>query len=101
MNTDNDYKQSYSLISKYKGEIMGFAAICVILTHSNGFKFSGKIGYAVLRIFQQGSNGVDVFLYLSAMGLYYSMKNSPIINVVSLCDFYKRRIKRILPSYLL
>ncbi|WP_308859946.1 acyltransferase family protein [Lactobacillus delbrueckii] len=43
-----------------------------------------------------GSTGVDFFLFLSGMGLFYSLtKNDDI------CQFYKKRLVRILPAYLL
>ena len=41
-----------------------------------------------------GYGGVDIFLFLSGMGLYHSLKKN------SIDTFYKRRLQRILPSYL-
>ena len=42
-----------------------------------------------------GAIGVDVFLFLSGMGLYYAMRKQPPLRV-----FYKNRLKRILIPYL-
>ena len=63
---------------------MGVAIIFIMASHTLG-------GYAAYGII-----GVEWFLVLSAIGLYYSLqKNSDVLS------FYKRRLIRILPAYLI
>ena len=42
-----------------------------------------------------GSSGVEIFLFLSGMGLFYSLSGDP-----RLSEFYRKRLTRILPAYL-
>ncbi len=71
---------------------MGAAMMLVMWFHSpflgqsEAFKFLHRIGYY----------GVDVFLLVSGLGLYFSMRKSKGIG-----DFYKKRAIRILPAYLI
>ena len=88
-------------ITKYRKELFGFSIITILLFHffedvsdfgeGSPFFIASKVYNIVF-----GSVGVDIFVFLSGMGLFFSMaKNS---NVPS---FYKRRLKRILPTYLI
>lgn len=80
-------------ISDSRGELFGIAALLVIMTHASSYNW----GVVYLsRICGFGSVGVDIFLFLSGMGLYYSMKKCN-----SIRTFYVHRIKRIIPSYLI
>lgn len=70
---------------------MGFAALWIMLFHSStipivGMKQIQSIGYA----------GVDIFFVLSGFGLYYAYKKEP-----GTGEFYRHRMARILPDYLL
>lgn len=78
-------------ISRYRGELMGAAMLFIILFHvglSRGDPFYG------LR--RCGNVGVDMFLFLSGVGLWYSWTKNP-----SLTHFFKRRYLRIYPVWLL
>ena len=80
-----------SLISKYRGELMGFAMIYVVMFHVCGNRHD-TLWYCLARC---GNLGVDIFLFLSGIGLWYAWtKNS------SLRHFYWRRYKRIYPAWL-
>lgn len=60
-------------IAKFRSQIMGIAAIGVLLVHS------GKIvGWSpvIKKLFGYGGIGVYVFVFLSAVGLYNSLKSS-------------------------
>lgn len=46
-------------------------------------------------LFNQGDSGVDIFMFLSGWGLYFSYKK------YSILEFYKRRFIRILPLYMI
>lgn len=86
-----------SKINKYRNAIMGTAILWIMLYHSE-FSFTGifpifSSAASFLRL--NGFGGVDIFLFVSGFGLFQSLsRNSEPIN------FYKRRIKRILPTYL-
>ena len=81
-----------SLLSKYRTHIMGAAMIWVMWFHS---LFTGKED-GVLNFFHNvGFYGVDMFLLVSGLGLYFSMRKSK-----NALDFYKKRAVRILPAYL-
>lgn len=81
-----------SLLSKYRTHIMGAAMIWVMWFHS---LFTGKTEVAHF-IHDIGFYGVDMFLLVSGMGLYFSMRKSK-----NALDFYKKRAVRILPAYLI
>ena len=68
---------------------MGVAMIMVIVYHLFCWV------YNPIGIFNIGSIGVAVFLFLSGLGLSYSYEKNSIVH------FYKNRIKRIYPIYLL
>ena len=79
-----------SNISRYRAEQMGAAMLFVILFHvalDRGDPFYG------LR--RCGNVGVDIFLFLSGVGLWFSWSKTP-----SVRHFYRRRLLRILPTWL-
>ena len=78
-------------ISRYRSELMGLAMIFVMLFHvwlpkSNTF-------YGLVRC---GNIGVDMFLFLSGIGLWYAWSKRP-----TLKQFYWRRYIRIYPAWLI
>lgn len=57
---------------------------------------NGTVIHSGLSLVAHASSGVDMFLFLSGMGLYFAFsKNS------SLKRFYERRVLRILPTFLI
>lgn len=71
---------------------MGFAIIWIFLFHS---KF-GQNTFLIKDIVGFGAHGVDIFFFLSALGLSHSLsKNTNILK------FYLRRFWRIVPTFLL
>lgn len=83
-------KSSLSLLSSYRGAIMGVAIIWVMLFHL------GDIDVSIVSvIFGVGSGGVDIFLFLSGFGLYFSMSKKD----VSLSQYYKKRFCRVMPEF--
>lgn len=83
-----------SLISTYRSQIMGVSIIWIMLYHMPYInELAGTIiGSAILI----GFCGVDIFFFLSAFGLFFSLQRNPKIH-----DFYKKRLVRILPAYLI
>lgn len=84
------------LISKYRVPIMGIAAIMIMLFHTTSVSDFARLGF-VGKLVSHGNTGVDIFLFLSGVGLYYSFSQDPDIK-----GFYWRRFINVLPiSFLL
>lgn len=85
-------KLNYKLISTYRTQLMGLAILWVMLYHST----MDVSSVPILGTLQDyGYGGVDIFLLLSGLGLYYACRGN-----VSTVTFYQRRLQRILPTYL-
>ena len=80
----------FNEISSYRSSLMGVAMLSVFFFHSMG----DWMPSFVHNIAAHGAIGVDVFLFLSAMGLTYSITKNP-----DIIAFYKRRVWRIMPTY--
>lgn len=78
-------------ISRYRGELMGLAMIFVMLFHV--WMPKGNVMYGLVRC---GNVGVDMFLFLSGIGLWYAWSKNP-----SLKNFYWRRYIRVYPAWLI
>ena len=99
-------KFNYNFISKARSFLMGLAALWVMAYHSGiGFHLKDGsgishvlyiLGYEAYVIKSAGQIGVDIFLFVSAIGLYYSVCRDDDVP-----SFYRRRFKRILPEYLI
>lgn len=87
-------KINWNIVSRYRNELFGIAAILVMVTHVSGYTVPEGIGGIIYKICQQGSMGVDIFLFLSGMGLYYSLKKDSNIR-----NFYLKRVKRVIIPY--
>ncbi|MCM1231017.1 MAG: acyltransferase [Ruminococcus flavefaciens] len=87
-------ESNWNKVSKYRKELFGVATILVLLVHSTRYDWLG--GQIVFKVFQQGSIGVDVFLFLAGVGLYYSFRKDSNIK-----NYMHRRIKRVLIPYLI
>lgn len=66
-------KYDYSILSKYKNELMGISIILIIIFHF----FDINVNCANMLICKLWSGvissiGVDIFLILSGIGIYYS-----------------------------
>lgn len=81
-------------IGESRAELFGIAVLLIILVHAAPYHWENYPPF-LYKICELGSIGVDVFLLLSGMGLYYSMQKCETARV-----FYKHRIVRIIPSYL-
>ncbi len=89
----------FSLVSKYRVAIMGFAALWIFVFHEwqRCAAHVPVLGFweNFLRII--GFCGVDVFFLLSGLGLTYSVKKTE----GGLWGFYARRLKRIALPFLI
>lgn len=76
------------LLSRYRINLMGIAAILILLCHSHYcIEFPDIIKPLVIK----GNLGVDVFLVLSGIGLYFSLSKRE----TTICHWYIRRYLRI------
>ena len=83
-------------INKARNTLFGIATILVILFHSYYLNFNDIFGNNIFSsilsfIKNIGNFGVDIFLFLSGIGLYFSYSQNSIKN------FYFNRVKRVLP----
>ena len=60
-------------ISQYRTPLMGISALMVIMCHF--VLYSDNLSNVVRRLLELGNVGVDIFLLLSGIGCYYSLKN--------------------------
>ena len=72
----------FSDFSKYRTQLMGISILAIMLFHANFLKC--------------GWIGVEFFLLISSIGLFFSLSKDQ-----RLIPFYKKRFIRILPAYLL
>lgn len=87
-------KYSWYLLSKYRRFYFGFAALVVTYHHLTIKSTDNIIGYFYVFTRVLGTMGVDIFLFCSGMGLFYSFFANK-----NLKFFYKKRFCRILPAY--
>ena len=90
-------KLSFNIFSKYREVIMGIAVLSILLFHFTEDCSLANINYhGIVKLYRTyiGSSGVDIFLLLSGLGLYYSFSKNNNIK-----DFYIKRIKRVLVPY--
>ena len=88
---------SFRCISKYRGVLMGLSILSILIFHyTEDCVNAGYNLIAPVVDFKNyvGSCGVDIFLFLSGLGLYYSFKKNSDIK-----QFYQKRLTRILIPY--
>ena len=76
-------------ISTYRSELMGWSILWIMMLHFT-FNQVKPLGF----IAQYGFEGVDIFLFVSGFGLFYSLDKDN-----NLIRFYKKRLLRIFPTY--
>lgn len=78
-------------ISTYRSELMGCAIVWIMMLHFT-FTQIKPLGF----ISQYGFSGVEIFILVSGLGLFFSLDKNSCIRT-----FYRRRILRIFPTYYL
>lgn len=88
----------FLLLGRYRSALMGFAALWIYVFHEWQVVFDGhiKILWVENYVKKIGFCGVDMFLFLSGIGLTYSAGKSK-----NLLSFYYRRVKRIILPFVL
>lgn len=78
-------------LSTYRSELMGWSILWIMMLH---FRFITikPLGF----IAQYGFAGVDIFMFVSGLGLFFSLYKRP-----ALRSFYLKRARRIFPTYYL
>lgn len=76
-------------ISTYRSELMGGAILWIMMLHFT-FNQIKPLGF----IAQYGFAGVEIFMFVSGLGLYYSLEKDHY-----LIHFYRKRLLRIFPTY--
>lgn len=95
-------KLGLELLSRYRGAVMGFAALWILFFHGwqkliveGSPLFGGKLDQFEAYIKRIGFCGVDIFLFLSGIGLIFAIGKSNIFL------FYYRRLKRVFLPFLI
>lgn len=84
------------LISKYRSVLMGIAILMIMFCHFDVAQSHHDIPVNfIARTFHTFTVGVDIFLFLSGVGLYYSFTKKKTTYI----DFQKKRIVRLFPLY--
>ena len=89
MKVEFDLKNTKDRLTIFRKPLMGFAIIWVFMLHSG---VTGNVIWDAIRFY--GWAGVDIFFFLSAIGLCFSLRKDN-----STLAFFKRRAKRILPTW--
>ena len=87
---------SWNILSKYRNELMGISILWIIAFHLVELKHNKlpNIINDLYGLLFHGYLGVEIFLLLSGMGLYYSYKNNRDVS-----NFYRKRLKRLMVPY--
>ena len=91
----------WSIVSRYRGEVFGISTILVIICHFAADALYSNISAtwkSVLMMYDicYNSGGVELFLFLSGVGLCFSLKKRG-----SLKAFYLKRFTRLLGAYVI
>ncbi len=84
-------KEIASRLRKYRTALMGIAILWVYLFHT-----SWNVFEPLYTLIHKGYGGVDIFFFLSGFGIFFALEKSS-----SILDFYKRRIRKIYPAFLI
>ncbi len=87
---------SLRLFSQYRDELFGLSILSIVLYHyCLNVRAHAPAALTEGYLAWIGAVGVEVFVFLSGMGLWYSFSRQPDAGA-----FYRRRLSRILPVYL-
>lgn len=91
--------KTFKILSDYRTFIMGIAMLSILFFHYTEDCMNGHHMYVgFIKLYKQyiGSVGVDIFLLLSGLGMFYSLSKSE-----KIVDFYKKRGLKIVIPYIL
>lgn len=87
------------IFSKYRSELMGIATILIIICHAPLYKVSMPQWLNVLA--SNGGFGVDIFLFLSGMGIYNSYTSNKKKKKTVFYWYLKKYLRIIIPLLLI
>ena len=93
----NSISFNWNDISKYRQSLMGLSIIMVLLCHAR--MDGANLPNILLSILSLGNWGVDIFLLLSGIGMYYSISKQR--DNINWRVWIFKRLKRILIPYLI
>lgn len=64
-----------NVFSQYRSALMGFSTILILICHS--IEYVGVDKGIMYHLLVQGNRGVDIFLFLSGIGIFYSLSKIP------------------------
>lgn len=85
-----------SRFSKQRQLVMGIAALMIYFAHAYAIV---PVDGVIAKLLSLGNLGVDIFLFASGFGMYYSLRNGG--GAVSLRQFYWKRFVRVGVPFLL
>ena len=88
---------SWKEVMSFRAELYGLSALWIVFYHIYKYtdcSTSNKLVQLILVIIGKGRSGVELFLFLSAVSLYYSLNKN------DTKTFYLNRVKKIVPAYL-
>lgn len=87
----------WDILSRYRSELMGIAILWIMAFHTVELKHNRlpECMSDLYGVLFHGYLGVEIFLLLSGIGLYYALKKND-----SLSHFYRKRLQRLLIPYL-
>lgn len=94
---DEKKRISWECLSTYRSALMGISILAIIFFHFGEGCRIYDMHYSGFNVWYQqyvGSAGVDGFLFLSGLGLYFSLKKN-----AGMAEFFKKRFKKILIPY--
>lgn len=95
---NNSKRITFDILSRYRGVLMGIATLCILIFHYTDDCRMAEYNFKGLNYFINyyiSSSGVDVFLVVSGLGLYYSFSKNN-----KLSTFFKKRVTKIIIPYL-
>lgn len=94
---------TYSIISKHRSKLMGVAALWIYIFHilpAPAFWDAHGLGKVWWYIRNAGFCGVDMFLFVSGLGLAYHLQRHPVSDWKSYLKFLKQRFSKIYMTFL-
>lgn len=93
MNIQESMQFDLGLISKHRTSLMGIATLMIIVCHI--LEYDVDHPPIIDKILWRGNYGVDIFLFLSGLGCWYSLSKGSLFSA-----WYRKRFVRIFVPYL-
>ena len=96
-------KLNWNDLSKYRNQLYGISMLWIIVFHVwETFQKKMSFNWTLSFIVKNGNIGVDLFLFLSGISMYYAIqKYVKEDGHIRLLEFYKKRISKILKVYVM